>query len=74
MVEITVIGSHFLATPQLRLLGPLVHMLSYTEFVSETEVRGTAIAGMLAEGVYALELTNPDGQSAVLPGAVTIEP
>jgi hypothetical protein len=74
-VVIVVTGDFFLDPPQrIRLLGPVTHTLSPTSFVSETELRGTAIVPFLVVGSYAVEVTNPDGLTDVQLGVVTVSP
>lgn len=67
-------GDNFLATPSIRLVGPLALQLSSETFVDATEVTALVSVLQLAPGTYDLELTNADGQVAVLPDAVDVVP
>lgn len=72
IISITVQGTRFIATPTVRLVGPNIHAILGEELESPTRVVGLALLPQLAEGVYDLELRNPDGQLAVLPAAVQV--
>jgi hypothetical protein len=73
-VTVTVLGQRFLPTATVRLLGPLDFNLLIPTLVDGTELTGMAVSSFLEEGTYAVEVTNPDGQVAVLPGAVSVTP
>ena len=73
--QVTVTGSGFASTPSLRLEGALLNYeLIGEQYISETEVRGWVIAIQVPDGSYDLVLTNPDGQSDRLSGAVVVGP
>lgn len=69
---ITITGAELRATPSVRLIGPVIHSLLSEIYVSSTEVTGTVTVPQIAPGVYDVELTNPDGQRAILPDAFTV--
>ena len=61
-----------MATPSVRLVGPNVrHLLS--EVLVAEGVSGLVITTQLVPGVYDVEVENPDGQVAVLAGAITVQ-
>jgi hypothetical protein len=74
LATLTVDGARLRATPTIRLRGPLVHTLLWTQLVSDRRVTGTAVLPQLVAGSYDLELTNPDGQVALLRNAVLVAP
>jgi len=67
-------GEGLLPTPTIRLAGPIVFTLSSAYWVDETEVQATVSLLQLVPGVYDVELTNPDGQQAVLEDALVVTP
>jgi len=67
---ITVSGQNFVPTPTLR-LGPMI--LREATFVNSSTLTALVPWG-LQPGTYALTVTNPGGQSAVLPDACTVHP
>ena len=73
-VPVTVVGQRFLPTPTIRLLGPLDFNVLVPTFGDATELTGLAVSSFLDVGTYDVEVTNPDGQVALLPAALTVTP
>ncbi len=72
---LTITGSNFAATPQVRLVGDAgVYYCSGEQLVSAQEMTATVVKPQIYPGTYDLELTNADGQVTVLPDAVTVVP
>jgi hypothetical protein len=72
-VQITIIGSGFAGTPAVRLLSEsfVYHVVGET-LVSDQVITGWVIRSQILPGAYDLEITNSDGQTAVLADAVVV--
>jgi len=66
-------GQHFAATPSIRLRNAgYTYSAPGETWVSASQMTCWVVNGQLPAGLYALELTNPDGQVSVLPGSVFV--
>jgi hypothetical protein len=74
IVQITVTGQDFQATPSLRLIGPTLHYVQSETLQSPTQMTGLVFPLQLVAGTYDLELKNPDGQKDLLSGAIQVVP
>jgi hypothetical protein len=71
--EISVVGDGFSGTPQLELVSEsFVYHVAGETLVSEQLVTGWVFRSQILPGTYALELTNSDGQIAVLANAIVV--
>ena len=71
--QITVTGDRFAGTPAIRCVNQSYSYNALGEaFVSQQQVTAWVIQSQIPAGVYDLELTNADGQSAVLPNAIVV--
>jgi len=72
---ITVAGTGFVATPALRLRNASwLYDCGGEKWVSTSQMTASIVKSQLLPGLYDLELTNPDGQVAVLGQAIEILP
>jgi len=72
--KVTVTGAGFAATPALRLVNPgYTYNLVGETLLSEGEMTAWINPSQSPAGLYDLLLENPDGQTDVLPGAVTVD-
>lgn len=70
---VTIRGSGFAAIPSVRLRNPLYTYPAIGEALQSGEqMTCWVIPGQVPDGTYDLEVTNPDGQQAVLPAAVEV--
>lgn len=71
---VTVIGSGFAPVPAIRLVNQGYAYGALGEAVQSAEQATCwVVPAQLPAGTYDLELTNPDGQKAVLPASVEVE-
>lgn len=70
---VTIDGADFAAPPTVRCRNALyTYELIGETWVSSSQIRATVIKSQLPYGVYELEVRNPDGQTAILPAAITV--
>jgi hypothetical protein len=69
---VSVSGTGFAQTPSVRLVNEsYTYNLIGETWVSASQVDATAVSIQIPAGLYDLEVENPDGQTALLPDAVT---
>ena len=70
---VTIDGADFAAPPTVRCRNALyTYELIGETWVSSSQIRATLIKSQIPYGVYELEVRNPDGQTAILPAALTV--
>jgi hypothetical protein len=71
--QVYVNGTGYLPTPSIRMLKPgYTYNVVGETLLSSSQVRGWVNHSQILPGVYDVELRNPDGQIALLPGALTV--
>jgi hypothetical protein len=70
---VTLLGAGFAPIPAVRLIGPSYTYNALGEaWQSATQSTCWIVPGQVPKGLYDLEVTNPDGQKALLPASVEI--
>jgi hypothetical protein len=70
---LTIDGGGLVSTPTIELLNDeWSYVMLGAQLISDSQMTALAVKSQILPGVYDVVLTNPDGQSAILPGAVLV--